>query len=174
VVGDGTPAVVSSALEGLERLLVVSHCLSQSPLDVGQNSKVLLGTSADLCAAPSQLERPAELFSRRLHRSALEVECRQRVQRLCRQDLIADLDGNLIAALAQLAGQNRLATLMLRDPRPAERLRQDLPLLGLLGSIDGGGIALQRLRHATALLVRLPFPQEFSGAVGPYFVGPPR
>jgi hypothetical protein len=126
-------------------------------MDVGQDAKVLLDTAAEMRAGSSQLQGLVEFFPGGVHRAALEIEPRERVQGLCRQDGIADVHGDVMTALTQLASQFRLAALMLHDSRPAQRFSHHATFAGSLGGLDGSRIALQRLRQASALLVGSPF-----------------
>ena len=122
----------------------MSQCLSHGTLDVGENAQVLLGAAAELGAASSQFERPPKFLPRRLDLAALEFETRERIQGFRSQNGVAQIIGNLVATLAQLASQRRLMPLVLDNPQPAQRLRQDCGL----GSRSAASMAA--LYHCTA------------------------
>ena len=158
VVSDGATAIISGALEGRERLLVVSLCLSQRPLNVGENSQVLLRATAQVWVGAPQLEGPLESFARGFDRPTLEIKSAQSVECLRGQDCVAELDCESMTALAEFASQDWLVALVVQNSYPAQRLGQDRAVRTLLGSIDGGGIAQQCLRYTTAPLMGASFP----------------
>src|SRR6185295_13422654 len=104
VVSDGAAPLVTDALEGQQRLLVVNQGFGMSSLGVRQNSEVLFGAPAELGTGAAQLERTVKLLPCGLQGAALEVEVRQRVERFSREDHVTHLGGRLVAPLAQLAG----------------------------------------------------------------------
>lgn len=136
----------------------MSHCLGQCPLNVGENSQVLLRATAQVWIRAPQLEGPLELFARGFDRAALELKSSQCVKCLRRQDCVAELDRDPVTALAELASQDRLVALMVQNSYPAQGLGQARAVLALLRRIDGGGVAQQGLRDATAPLMGAPFP----------------
>ncbi len=58
-----------------------------------------------------------------------------------------------MAAFAELPRELPFVPLMMHDPEPAQRLRQNLTVGVLLGSIDGGQCSTAGLRHAAGALV---------------------
>jgi hypothetical protein len=128
VVGDGAASFVPDGLESRQRLLVMVERLHQRPLGIGQNPEVLFYPAPQSRVRPTELQSTVELVPGRIDVPALEIEVRQRIERLGGQNRMLHLLGYLVAPLAQLPGYGRLVAIAVDHSEAAQSFGQNLQL----------------------------------------------
>src|SRR5206468_9621667 len=89
---------------GFERPLVTRQGFVQVPLDVGEDSQILLHTGAQLAAPSAHVQRLEERLARVVQGSRREIQAADGVERLRGEHVVADRPRHGEATATQLAG----------------------------------------------------------------------
>ena len=165
VVGDGAPVLVAAVTVRRERALIVRQSFAQLALDVGDDPEILLDTGAQPTARSAQLQCPPERPAGVLQGARRQVQPAQRIERLRREYVVADLPGDVVALVAELSGPGGLAAVMSQHRQTPQRLRQEGARPLLLRRRDPGLVALNRVRDAPRALMLLRFVEQVGGSV---------
>ncbi len=144
VVGDRAPVLVAGAAVRFEGALVPREGFVQLALDVREDPQVLLHARPQRAALPPDLQGAEEVQPGFLEGAGFEVQHAQCVERLRREQIVADLSRHLVAPPAQLAGLRGIVPLVADDGQAPQGLRQHGVLAVLLRRGDRGLVARNR------------------------------
>ena len=164
VVGDRAAVLVAGVAVRFQRSLVARQRLVQLALNVREDTQVLLHAGAQLAALATEVQRLEERLAGVIQGAGREVQAAAGVQRLRREQVVANQPGHRVAAPAQLAGAVRLIAVMPQHRQPPQGLGQHRLLFPLLRRHNRGFVTFDRFGNAAGALALAGLVQQLRAA----------
>ena len=137
------------------------------PLDVGQDAQVLLHPAPEPGQVAGQCKRLVEPSAGGFHRSRLEIEPGEHVERLTREHRVAGRPGQLVAAAAEVPGALALVPVVQDDREAPAGLRLGARVAFRGRELPSHAVPVGRLGHAAGPLVGDRLRQKLSRPARP-------